>query len=292
MGDIEKNKEELIRELEDLRQRLSVLERQESQRRQSEMLIKEVEERYNMLFNLSKDAYYISDLKGTFLDGNDSAERIIGYKKEEVIGRSYLKLNLIPLKQITKATELLTKNALGKPTGPDEFIIRHKDGRLIPVEISTTPMRIRGETLVLGIVHSVEDVKRLEQNLEDSEEHLRVIYENVSDAIIRLDSTGTILTANPQLEKIFGYKLENVIGHNFASLGLFNPTDLPKIMGLFGRVLKGEKTSLILVHPKHRDGQKIATEASVNVLRKGGDIDSIFVIARDVSGRREMPEQE
>lgn len=48
------------------------------------------------LFERGPEAYYLADLQGHFLDGNEAAEKMIGYPREELIGRSFLKLNLLP----------------------------------------------------------------------------------------------------------------------------------------------------------------------------------------------------
>jgi PAS domain-containing protein len=77
-------------------------------------LQKRDEEKFKIIFESAPDAYYINDLKGTFIDGNKQAERITGYSKEELIGKSFLKLKLLPKSQIPTAAALLAKNVLGK----------------------------------------------------------------------------------------------------------------------------------------------------------------------------------
>jgi len=55
-------------------------------------------------------------LKGKFIDGNKAAGRMIGYKKEELIGKSFLELKLISISDILKAVKLLAKNIRELPT--------------------------------------------------------------------------------------------------------------------------------------------------------------------------------
>ncbi len=47
--------------------------------------MKTSEERFRILFDFAPDAMYISDLKGTFIEGNKAAEKMLGYNKEELI---------------------------------------------------------------------------------------------------------------------------------------------------------------------------------------------------------------
>jgi len=129
------------------------------QSKQAEEALKDSEKRLKILFDYAPDAYYISDIKGKFIDGNKAAERLIGYKKEELIGKSFLKLKLLSLADIPKADELLVKNLRGQPTGSDEFVLNRKDNSKVAVEISTYPVKIKGKTLALGIARDITERK-------------------------------------------------------------------------------------------------------------------------------------
>jgi PAS domain-containing protein len=66
----------------------------------------ESKELLRLLFECAPDAYYLNDLKGTFIDGNKVAEELTGFKKEELIGKSFLKTN-------SKSSIALSKKCLG-----------------------------------------------------------------------------------------------------------------------------------------------------------------------------------
>jgi len=143
------------------------------ERRKAEEELKSSEELFKILFEFAPDAYYINDLAGTFINGNKKAEELIGYKKSELIGSSFLKLNLLPLSQMPKAAQLMAKNALGYPTGPDEFVINRKDSSTINLEISTYPIKIANKNLVLGIARDVTQRKQDEEEKRRLEDQLR-----------------------------------------------------------------------------------------------------------------------
>ena len=75
--------------------------------KRAESALRVSEERFRILFEAAPDAYYLSDLKGVFVDGNRAAERLIGYRREELVGQSYLKASLLSATQILKAARLL-----------------------------------------------------------------------------------------------------------------------------------------------------------------------------------------
>ncbi|MFC1558191.1 PAS domain S-box protein [candidate division KSB1 bacterium] len=156
----------------------------------SEEKLRSSEERLNILFEYAPDAYYISDLKGNFIDGNKAAEEITGYKKEELIGKSFLKLKMLPSEYIPKAAKLLSLNAIGKPTGPDEFKLNRKDGNRISLEISTYPVKINNNRLVLSLARDITKRKYEEEEIKHRTELVELISV-ISAAFINLPSEET-----------------------------------------------------------------------------------------------------
>jgi diguanylate cyclase (GGDEF)-like protein/PAS domain S-box-containing protein len=112
------------------------------------------------------DGVYLSDIKGTFLYGNKKAEKITGYHRDELIGRSYLNLHLLPREYMAKAAKLLTLNLAGKSTGPDEFELIRKDGHRVSVEITTKPVKEDNKIIIIGFVRDITYRKKLEEELK------------------------------------------------------------------------------------------------------------------------------
>jgi PAS domain S-box-containing protein len=115
---------------------------------------------------------YINELNGTFLYGNKKAEKIVGYNREELIGKKFTKTVLLDFNGIRKALKLLALNRIGKETGPDEFELRRKDGGKSIVIIRTTPVSIGDRKVVIGMVEDITDRKRLENELKERNEAL------------------------------------------------------------------------------------------------------------------------
>ena len=162
----------------------------------TEKELRDSEERLKILFEYAPDAYYISDLKGKFIDGNIAAEKVTGYKREELIGKTFLKLKLLSLPNLPKAVKLLADNLRGLPTGPDEFVLKRKDNSKVMVEISTYPVKIKGKILVLGIARDITNRKKTEIALAESEEKYRTVFENTGTAMIIIEEDMTISVAN------------------------------------------------------------------------------------------------
>jgi PAS domain S-box-containing protein/putative nucleotidyltransferase with HDIG domain len=156
-------------ELRLLRERVAQLEQRSAQLEASE-------ERLQILFEHAPDGYYLSDLKGTLVDGNAAAEWITGYKREELIGKTFLKLKLLSARDLPKAASLLARNALGQSTGPDEFTLTRKDRAAITVEISTRPVTVGDRRVVLGIVRDITERKWAERQIRERTRELQTLY--------------------------------------------------------------------------------------------------------------------
>jgi PAS domain S-box-containing protein len=181
----------------------NVYGRDMTERMRAEEILKENEERFMILFELAPDAYYLSDFKGNFVDGNKAAEELLGYERHELIGKSFLKLKILGPDQIKKAAALVAKNIIRESTGPDEFVLNRKNGSQVTVEIRTHPVTIHNKTLVLGIARDITERKRAEEALRCSETKFRTLYDSSSDAVMLLDQKG-FFDCNQATLKIFG----------------------------------------------------------------------------------------
>ncbi len=172
--------------------------------------IEEFEEKSRILFEYAPDAYYLCDLTGHFLDINKAAEEISGIKRQEAVGQTFVEMNLLPKHQIPRATQILIKSALGKPTGPSEFTLQCKDGSTVPVEIRTYPIRIHGQVLILGIARDITERKRAEIKLQESETKYRQLHESSRDGCVAVDLEGKIVESNPAFRTMMGYTEEQL----------------------------------------------------------------------------------
>ncbi len=140
-----------------------------TERKKAEEELLESEEWFRNYMENAPDGVYMSDVEGTFLYGNRKSEEIIGYKREELIGKNFLELNILPEKSLNEAAQLLKKNMKGNPTGPNEIELINKEGRFIPVEINTSVVQRMGQGIVLAFVRDITDRKRAEEALRESE---------------------------------------------------------------------------------------------------------------------------
>ncbi len=189
-----------------------------TERKMTEDELRSSQERLKILFESAPDAYYMNDLKGNFIDGNEAAQKITGYDRNELVGKSFLKLKLLPRSQILKAAKLLALNAAGKPTGPDEFTLNRKDGTQVPVEIRTYPVRINNKTVVLAIARDITERKKAETLVLESQQRFQSLFSNNPEATIYTDVDFTVVDVNQRFTTLFGYSSNEVKGKNINDL--------------------------------------------------------------------------
>ena len=242
------------------------------------------EERLKILFDYAPDAYYLNDLKGYFIDGNIACEKLMGYDKNELIGKSFLKLKLLSSKQMPRAAKLLIKNSLRLGTGPDEFVLTRKDGSKVPVEIITHPVKIKDKTLVLGLARDISERKMAEKALRESEEKFRSIMENSTDAMFLIDQQGRFVYANKAVTTMSGYTIEEVKKKTIIDL---SPADrIDEYLKLFSQVLKegGLNFELDILR---KDGDIISTDLNSALLPNG----LIYASCRDITEKKQAQKE-
>jgi PAS domain S-box-containing protein len=253
--DQNKTKDQLIDELAAMRQKVAELEVGAAARIQELEELRERADYLNVQFEFAPDPYYLNDLKGVFVDGNRAAEELSGYRREELLGKSFLKLKLLPPKEIPKAARLLARNALGEPTGPDEFTLIRRDGRSVEVEISTFPVKVRNKVLVLGIARDVTDRKKTEKALRRSEERYARASAAGQVGVWEWDLKTNEMYVDPNLKALLGYE-DHHIQNRLDDWGSYvHPADADRVMRAAEACIQGETPQYEVEHRMmHRNG--------------------------------------
>ena len=178
------------------------LQREVIKRKKSAERLKESEERFRILFEHAPDPFYINTLDGTFVDGNHAAEKILGYEREELIGKNFLDIGVLSEQDLHRAALLLAKNQKGEPTGPEDFKLYGKGGMQAYAEISTHPVAIGGEKLVIGIARDISDRRKAEE--EASKLKSQLLQAQKMEAIGTL-AGGIAHDFNNILSAVIGY---------------------------------------------------------------------------------------
>ncbi|MFH1723882.1 MAG: PAS domain S-box protein [Elusimicrobiota bacterium] len=164
---------------------------------------------YRQLFDTAADMIFLRDPdSGNIMDVNLAACRLLGYRREELLWRSYFDLLASP-EEVTEARRLFDEALrTGSATRVGAFL--RKDGSRLEVEIRNTPMRIADKVWLLGIGRDLTAQRQLERQALAFYQGFR----NSNDYMFYTDRNGIILDVNDAFIQRFGYKREEAVGRS------------------------------------------------------------------------------
>jgi PAS domain S-box-containing protein len=174
--------------------------------------LRESEERYRRLVELSPDAIFIQcegrivfiNRAGVKLFGADDSGQLLGRSKFDLIHPDYHEI-------IKERVRQLQDDQIGVPPLEEQYL--RLDGTPVDVEVAAAPFTYRNRPAVLVIARDITDRKLTAEALRQSEERFRQIFEQSTDALFVLKAaTRKIIDVNPAAEKLYGYTREEFIG--------------------------------------------------------------------------------
>jgi PAS domain S-box-containing protein len=186
-----------------------------TERKQTERALRESEEKYRAILENIEEVYYEVDIGGNFTFFNDSAYRLFGYSRDEMMGmnnRQYTDEE--NAKKLYEAFNKVYKT--GETTKGFDWEIIRKDGTKRYIEASVSLVKNpSGEPIGFrGIVRDITERKQAEEALRKSEEKYRLVSENIPVAVYSAlpDEHSTNLLISGKMEELTGYP-----GHQFIA---------------------------------------------------------------------------
>ena len=158
----------------------------------------------------------------TIYDGNPAFERITGYKRSEMHGKTLTQLGLWPNAAVRRATwsavNAALKDAPGQRLLEYDMPGRTRDGSIREMVISVVPVTMSGEPCLLAVMIDQTERLQRERALADSEARYRHIVLTAREGIWQIDADGRCTFANQTLADMLGYTLRELMGHTYEEL--------------------------------------------------------------------------
>lgn len=285
MKDSEKAKKQLIDKLAKLRQQITELKEAEIKHKNTEEGLKKSQQEFASLFDSSPAALVFTDEKSNIVNVNRRFTELFGYTLDEVIGRNSNNGFIHPPDKIDEGRNL-DKIAASKGFYNYECVRRKKDGTLFPVLLSGSAIKIDGKLRgMLGVYFDITERKKIREELEESKEKYRLLLENQTDLVVKIDTEGRFLFVSPSYCKIFGKTEEELLGNKF--MPLVHKDDRKATAKSMENLYKPSYTCYHEQRAKTKDGWRWLAWAAKSVLDKDGKVVEIVGVGRDITERKQ-----
>jgi two-component system, cell cycle sensor histidine kinase and response regulator CckA len=236
----EKTKEQLVKELEEMRRRVEQLQDAWEKNEESKEDLRHSENRYRSLFEDSLDGLFEVAIDGTILDANTAYLKLFGYTREEILNTNIVNL------YFEQQDRELYREEIQRTGYVRDYPLRMltKNGRKIDCEVTATEQKNPEGTLISyrGILRDVTDRNESKKVLEKVEKNYRELVEQTNSIILRWDREGNISFLNNFGLGFFGYTASEILGRNV--LGTIVPeTDKAgrDLVGMIGNIFTDPK---------------------------------------------------
>lgn len=183
-------------------------------RKQNEDELRRSLEQFQNVVESAPNMFVMVNRAGRIEMVNLQAERVFGYTRDELIGQPVEMLIPARLREHHRQDRMsYFAQPMARPMGAgrDLHAVK-KDGAEFPVEIGLNPVATREGTMVLAAVVDITERKAREAALLRSERRFRAAVESSPAAMVMVDQAGKIVMVNCQLERVFGYTRDELVG--------------------------------------------------------------------------------
>jgi PAS domain S-box-containing protein len=235
------------------------------------------------IVNSSDDPIISKDLNGIIISWNEAAERLFGYRADEMVGQSILRL--IPPELQHEEAEILSKLRAGQRIEHHETTRLKSNGERISVSVTISP--IRDETgKVIAASKIARDISDRRQN-DETRLRLAAIVDSADDAIISKDLNGIVRSWNAGACRMFGYSAEEMIGQSILKI---IPDHLRYEEDEILRKLRsGERIDHYETVRQKKNSETFEVSVTISPIRdSSGVVIGASKIARDISDRKRI----
>jgi PAS domain S-box-containing protein len=269
MQDEDKNRDQLIDELNEMRRRVAELETTQATAMDTQETMRVNEERFRGMFEKhSAVMLLIEPVTGRIMDANKAAVLFYGYTVSHLCSMSIQEINALP----PDDADAQRKLAIEEHRSHLMFPHRLANGEVRTVEVHSSPIEQNGAILLFSIIHDITERKQADQRILDITTYAENIVNTVREPLVVLDWDIRVVSANQSFYRMFGVTPEESTGNLLYDLGN-RQWDIPRLHELLEEVLpeKTVVTDFEVDHVFPAIGQKFMSLNARQVVSEEGE---------------------
>jgi PAS domain S-box-containing protein len=262
------------------------MEKQIEERKRVEDALRVNEEIFRIHFSLSNDVMFTSNDEFKILSVTPNVERVLGYKPKELVGRTFQEVNVLHPDDMGRAYENYEHVLSGGASRHLIFRFITKDGNIKFGEVSGVPLTKKGYgTTLISVARDVTERIEHEQVLMETLDRYNTHFTLTDDVMFSFDHKLRFNSISPNVEKVTGYKPEELIGKPAHKLGVFPPEYQGEAYDEAIHLLSGQTFNYSIYEFITKDGKRKFGEFSSSPLKRDGRVVEIITVAREITER-------
>ena len=258
----------------------------------------ELTDLFSVILDTAHDAIIGIDKNQNILLFNQGAERIFGYAAADVMGKEIDILLPLGASETNRAymrhfAESDVESRIVEEGR--ELSGRRKDGTLFPAEASMAIASANGQPIFIVTLRDVAEHRQAEQSLWESAEKYRLIVENITEIIYKIDVENDAFLGKPQFigsatEKILGYPADDFLRDPSLWFRIIHPEDVSGVVETTEKIIASQEPGIRHYRLLHKlTGQYLWIEDRlVMLLDENGRVNGIQGVARDLTQFRQV----
>ncbi len=248
-----------------------------------ELMLAERESQTKTILETTSEGWWVINKSFETVDVNNSMCQMLGYTREEMMGKTPLEFVDAENAKIFMAQ---TKHIPGVYNRKYEITLKSKSNTDIFVLVNSTTLYDENNNAIksFAFVTDITEQKNIQRVLKESEEQTKILLNANTDIVFIVDKFGRHIYFNKQVEKVLGYVHGENIGKSFIKY--VPKEEIPKFLKVLKNVFVNSKDVLFSTNILHKSGKLIPVEISVRRIMYRGK-KAIFGTIRDISQRIE-----
>jgi PAS domain S-box-containing protein len=222
-----------------------------------------------------KDLVGLVDEGGIILEANRRWLDVLGYDAVDLVGRNL--------------GELVAHDAVehGLAATP----LRHRDGRVVYVELSDTPIDLDGRKASIAIGRDVTAYREAVARAEASERKYRALVEGIPDVLWSAGPDGALVFVGGNVERVLGYTAAAVLAQQESGIDTIHPVDRERVNAAFLAYRSGASTFDVECRRRHAKGHWVWLQMRATARRVVDGVEHVDGVLTDISERKLLEEQ-